>query len=158
MPLRTAALLALSIAALPAMATPAAAPAPADDLGWLAGHWCGGSGGERIEESWLAPRGGLLLGLSRTVQGERLAGFEFLRIQAVDGVPNYLAQPGGRAPTAFARSAGGEHWVRFENPAHDFPRRIEYRRNGDTLRAEIAGPGEDGKEFVIGVDYRACAD
>ena len=125
-------------------------------LDWLAGHWCGGDAGERVEESWLAPRGGELLGLGRTIKGERMVAFEFLRITLVDGVPTYLAQPDGRAATAFARSAGGESWVRFENKAHDFPQRIEYRRTGDTLRAEIAGPGEDGKEMVIGFDYGRC--
>lgn len=144
---------------LPALlfALSAQAAAPAPDLGWLAGHWCGG-GGETIEESWLAPRSGELLGLSRTMRGERVVAFEFLRIAAVDGVPTYLAQPGGRPPTAFALSAGGDNWVRFENPAHDFPQRIEYRRSGDTLHAEIAGPGDGGKETVIGFDYRRCQD
>ncbi|WP_146909390.1 DUF6265 family protein [Arenimonas daejeonensis] len=136
----------------------ALAAAPAQDLGWLAGDWCGGDAGETIEESWLAPRGGELLGLSRTSKSERMVAFEFLRIVAVDGVPTYLAQPGGRPPTAFTRSAGGDRWVRFENPAHDFPQRIEYRRDGDSLRAEIAGPGDDGKETVIGFDYRRCQD
>lgn len=129
---------------------------PAEALDWLAGHWCGGEGGERLEEHWLAPAGGELLGVSRTVRGGRTSGFEFLRIAAVDGVPTYLAQPGGRPATAFARSAGGERWVRFENPRHDFPTRIEYRRDGDALHAEIAGPGDSGQEQVIGFDYRRC--
>jgi hypothetical protein len=29
--------------------------------------------------------------------------------------------------------------VRFENPSHDFPQRIEYRRDGNVLRAEASG-------------------
>ncbi len=140
------------------LALTAQASAATPELDWLAGQWCGGDPAERIEEHWLAPRGGELLGLSRTIRGERMVAFEFLRIATVEGVPTYLAQPGGRPPTAFARSAGGKDWVRFENPAHDFPQRIEYRRNGDTLHAEIAGPGEDGKEMVIGFEYRSCQD
>lgn len=136
--------------------SPALAAEPG--LDWLAGRWCGGEAGLSIEESWLTPRGGELLGLSRTIKGERVVAFEFLRIASVEGVPTYFAQPGGRPPTAFARSAGGEHWVRFENPAHDFPQRIEYRRDGDSLHAEIAGPGDGGKETVIGYDYRRCQD
>lgn len=145
-----------TVPATDAVATTPQAPAP--ELAWLAGDWCGDEAGELIEESWLAPRGGELLGLSRTTREGQVVAFEFLRIAVVKGVPTYLAQPGGRAPTAFTRSDSGEQWMRFENPAHDFPQRIEYRRTGDTLRAEIAGPGVGGRETVIGYDYRRCPD
>lgn len=138
------------------LAAAGAAPAYADDLAWLVRRWCGGSGGERVEETWLEPAGGHLLGVSRTTKDGTLTGFEFLRIGPADGVQTYFAQPGGRPPTAFTRTDGGERWVRFENRAHDFPQRIEYRREGDALHAEIAGPGEGGEESVIGFDYTRC--
>ncbi len=131
-------------------------PTPGDDLHWLAGDWCGGSGAEGIEESWLPWRGGGSVGVSRTMRGDRLIGFEFLRIAVEDGVPTYIAQPGGRAPTRFRRTDGGETWVRFENPAHDFPQRIEYRRDGDRLVASISGPGEGGKAMTIPFEFRRC--
>lgn len=127
-----------------------------EELAWLAGQWCGQAGEERIEESWLPFADGRSYGVSRTLRGGRVGGFEFLRIEPVGGVATYLAQPGGRAATAFRRTAGGEGWVRFENPAHDFPQRIEYRREGERLRAEIAGPGRDGKEMRIAFQYARC--
>ena len=71
-------------------------------------------------------------------------------------VQNYIAQPGGQPPTHFARTDGGENWVRFENPEHDFPQRIEYRRDGDRLYTEVAGPGNNGVEAVIRLDYGTC--
>ena len=145
-------------AALCLVAAASPVSAIATDLGWLSGRWCSVAGGERIEEVWLDPDGEHLLGLSRTTKDGQLASFEYLRIGPTDGVPTYFAQPGGRPPTPFARSAGGENWVRFENPAHDFPQRIEYRREGDALHAEIAGPGDAGKENVIGFDYTRCGD
>ncbi len=125
-------------------------------LSWFDGHWCAESGGERIEEYWTPDHGGMRLGLSRTLRGERTTGFEFLRIVTERGVPTYVAQPGGGAAVRFARSASGAGWITFENRAHDFPQRIEYRRDGDTLHARIAGPGEGGKELVIPFDYRGC--
>jgi ketosteroid isomerase-like protein len=125
-------------------------------LDWMAGHWCTDSGGNSVEEVWLPPRGGVLVGLGRTHTTDRTVGFEFLRIATVEGVQNYIAQPGGRPPTHFARTAGGEDWVRFENPEHDFPRRIEYRRDADSLYAEVAGPGNNGVEAVIRLDFGAC--
>lgn len=134
----------------------AGAAAPNPSLDWIAGHWCVDLGADTVEEFWLPPHGGVVIGLGRTRTADKTTGFEYLRIVDLDGTQSYIAQPGGRPPTAFRRTAGGEHWVRFENPEHDFPRRIEYRREGDALHAEIAGPDENGKEIVISFDYSRC--
>lgn len=135
----------------------AAASAPVDLPGWMSGHWCIQQGGEQIEEQWLGAAGGMMVGASRTITPKRTQ-FEFLRIELAGGVPTYVAQPNGGKPTSFQRTDGGADWVRFENPAHDFPQRIEYRRNGDALLAEIAGPGEDGAEFKIPFEFKRCED
>ena len=151
--------LAILVACIPALSTPIAranGETQGDPLDWIQGDWCGKSGDERIEEHWLPAHGGLRLGLGRTLEGPYTSSFEFLRIDVVDGVATYIGQPQGAPPTAFKRTAGGTNWVRFENPQHDFPKRIEYRRTGNALHAEIAGPGEDGREIVIPSDYTAC--
>lgn len=135
-------------------AAPAAGPAPS--LDWLGGHWCADLGNETVEEFWLPPHGGVAIGVGRTRSGDRTTAFEYLRVVDLDGVPAYVAQPGGRPPTTFRMSASGVQWIRFENPEHDFPQRIEYRRDGDTLHAEIAGAGEGGEEVVIPFNYRRC--
>ena len=129
---------------------------PTPSLDWIGGHWCLETGNETVEELWLPPRGGVAIGLSRTVTNGAITAFEYLRIVDLDGTPAYIAQPGGNPPTTFRMVAAGEGWVRFENPAHDFPRRIEYRRDGDGLHAEITGPGEGGDETAIAFDYRPC--
>lgn len=49
-------------------------------LDWMAGHWCTDSEGKSVEEIWLPPRGGELVGLGRTYTGDRTVGFEFLGI------------------------------------------------------------------------------
>lgn len=134
----------------------AAALKTQDDLGWIAGSWCSSAGDEQVEETWLAPRGHEAVGVGRTMRGGRVVSFEFMRITKVDGVIRFLGQPGGQTPTEFPRTAGGEGWIRFENQAHDFPQRIEYRREGDGLYAEVAGPGEGGKESIISFRYWRC--
>lgn len=134
-----------------------AGTASAASVAWLSGHWCARSGDQLIEEYWLPAQGDLSLGLSRTVVGGTTRSFEFLRIERSGTATNYVAQPQGGPPTAFALSASGADWARFENPQHDFPRRVEYRRTATGLHAEIAGPGRDGKETVIRFEYRACA-
>jgi hypothetical protein len=144
-----------AIATLLVIAGAGAAP-PAPSLDWLAGHWCAERGDETVEEVWLPPHGGVAVGMSRTLSGDRTAAFEYLRIIDIDGLPAYVAQPGGRSPTTFRMTASGVQWVRFENPGHDFPQRIVYRREGDALHAEIAGPGTNGEQLVIPFDYRQC--
>ena len=126
------------------------------NFSWLAGHWCLRQGNVLIEEQWLAPRGGLMLGMGRTVKDGQATAFEYTRIEFREGVPHYIAQPGGAAPTAFKLTAVGGDWARFENPAHDFPTRVEYRKTATGLHAEIAGPGKEGRELVIPFDYEAC--
>ena len=71
------------------------------DLGWMAGHWAGPVGRAHAEEHWIAPAGGAMLGVSRTIARDRMVGFEFLRIEKRAAGVFYVAQPGGRPPTDF---------------------------------------------------------
>lgn len=130
------AILAMAAAVVLAAASPAA---KVEDLGWLAGQWVREEGERWTEESWTAPRGGVMLGHSRSRRGDGLREFEFLRVQAgADGVPAYIAQPGGRAPVAFALVRRDGTSATFENAAHDYPQRIHYARTGDMLTATIS--------------------
>ena len=123
-----------------------ASPALANDLDWLAGHWCGQRGKTFSEETWMAPRGGLLVGMHRDTREGRAAGFEFMRIAQQDGRWVLLAQPAGGAVTAFPAQSVAQDRVVFANPAHDFPRRVIYqRRDVDTLHARVDDGRDDGK-------------
>jgi hypothetical protein len=144
------------LGALAVCSAGAADRTPVGGFAWLTGQWCSNRDGELIEEHWLAPRGDLMLGLARTVKAGKTVSFEFVRIEFRNGVAHYVAQPGGVPPTAFRLTASGADWARFEDPTHDFPQRVEYRRTATGLHAEIAGPGKDGKETVIPFDYEPC--
>lgn len=124
-------------------AAPAATPAPdlVAPLAWLAGCWELRTATRVTREQWMAPAGGLMLGLSRTVVRGVAREFEYLRIEARDGRAAYVAQPGGRPPTAFGATHVSDTAAVFEAPAHDFPQVIRYRRLGaDSLLARIEGP------------------
>lgn len=152
------AVLVLGVAALVHSATPAADGPPAPRFDWLSGQWCGESDGESLEEFWLPSKGNLALGVGRTIKGGITTSHEFLRIQTRNGATSLTALHNGQSPTAFKLTASGADWARFENPEHDFPKRIEYRRVASGLHAEIAGPGDDGKETVIPFEFRRCVD
>jgi hypothetical protein len=126
------------------------APANVSDLAWLSGRWETAAEGRWTEESWSVPRGGMLLGYSRSGQGETVREFEHLRIQAgTDGVPVYWASPGGRAVVGFRLVSASGTEVVFENPQHDFPQRIRYRRDGDALVATISAiDGSNAKSWT----------
>ena len=127
-------------------------------LDWLAGKWCSNDQGRQVDEVWLPAAGGELLGMSRTLQDGKVETFEYMRIVFKGKDATLHVQPNGAPPTLFSQAASGDGWIQFENSAHDFPNRIEYRRDGDQLHAFIAGPGRDGKELKIPFDYRRCGE
>lgn len=136
------------------LTTSAAAQTPGlADLAWIAGAWQTEPGGKRqIEEHWTQAAGATMLGMSRTVAGEKTVEFEYLRIeQRADGI-YYVAHPKAHCPgTDFKLTRASATEALFENPQHDFPKRIIYRKGAtDSLTATVDG-GEGTK--AISVNY-----
>lgn len=122
------------------------------DLSWLAGDWQTAAGGRsQTDEHWTLPGGGSMMGLSRTVAGGRTYEFEYLRIeQRPEGI-FYVAHPKARCPaTDFKMTRLTATEVVFENPAHDFPKRVSYRKadDGSLVATVDAGPGSKGFTFT----------
>ena len=116
------------------------------DVSWIAGDWQTPAGGRRqIEEHWTTAAGGSMMGVSRTIAGDKTVEFEYLRIeQRADGV-YYVAHPKARCPgTDFKLTRASATEAVFENPQHDFPKRIIYRKTEDGVTASIDG-GEGSK-------------
>ena len=115
------------------------------DLAWMSGSWSGESRGIQMEEHWTAPKGNTMVGIHRDVGKGRTLLFEFLRIEQQGDQIVYLSMPNGRSPaTAFPLKEISGTRVVFENPAHDFPQRIIYWKDGNDLRARIEGT-QNGK-------------
>ena len=134
--------------------------APADErarisgrLAWMTGCWAyRDSRGRLVEEQWSSPRAGVLFGYSRTTRartgmpGDTLLLYETMRIyEAPDGALVFAATPSGQQPDEFrwrGEAAALDSAITFENPAHDFPQRVRYRRAGaagDSLVARVEG-------------------
>jgi hypothetical protein len=146
-----------SDAATPPAAAPVAAHGVAD-LAWLAGCWASEGGEPGSEEHWLAPAGGTLLGVSRTVKGGKTVAWEYLQIrQTADGHVDFVANPSGQAQTAFRLVSLDGTAAVFENPGHDFPQRVLYRVEGDLLRARIEGTvGGEARGVDFPMQRRDC--
>lgn len=110
-----------------------------EDLAWMAGHWSSEERGTVTEEVWMAPDGGMMLGMNRGVSDSGQASFEALRIVEQRGEIIYYASPGGSQPTPFVLKEYGGNRVVFENARNDFPQRIVYQRENDQMTARIEG-------------------
>jgi hypothetical protein len=121
-----------------------------DQLAWLKGCWERRSArGAVIQEQWMAPRGGVMMGMSRTVLQNALREYEFLMIREVDGKLRYEAQPSGQPAATFPQKILTDTLVEFEDPAHDFPQRIGYRKVGsDSVIAWIDGTTAQGPRKI----------
>ncbi|MDQ3071578.1 MAG: DUF6265 family protein [Acidobacteriota bacterium] len=139
--------------ALAVSLAPQAAPArhTINDVAWIAGCWTSSSGGRQVDEQWMKPAGGTMLGISRTVAKGRTVATEFIQLrEEADGL-YYIALPSGQSEARFKLVAASEGSARFENPAHDFPQVITYVRQPDgSLVAQISGT-VNGKARAI--DY-----
>ena len=131
-----------------ANATPElSAPWKISDLGWIAGDWQTDPAGRAVsEEHWTRPAGGSMIGMSRTLVGDRTVSWESLRLEERGEFVYYVASPKGRCPATdfkLTRLSGQE--AIFENPQHDFPKRIIYRKNSDGGLTAIVDGGEGTK-------------
>jgi hypothetical protein len=92
-----------------------------------------------------------MLGYSYTVGEGETQGWEQTRIEMIDGWPHFIAMPNGAAPVRFRLrevATPVAHYALFENPEHDYPQTVEYRRIGDRLVATIArSDGSDAFSF-----------
>ena len=108
-----------------------------NELRWLEGCWDGTNANGTAEECWSTAAGGIMLGYGRTISEGGKTGFEFIRIVESDKGLVFIAQPSGGPPTEFEATSVSHQFARFANPAHDFPRVIEYHLIGDQLHATI---------------------
>jgi len=80
-----------------------------------------------------------MVNVGRTVQADKLIEYELVLIREQDGRLAYEAHPSGQPSAVFLSRTVGEREIVFENPQHDFPQRVGYKRDGDALLAWIEG-------------------
>lgn len=118
----------------------AASDAPkADAPNWMAGAWIETKGDRWTDEFWTHMRGDIMIGAGRSGEGEKLESWEQPRItRDADGGLTFWGSPGGAKPVPFRMVSSGPTEIVFANPAHDYPQRIRYWREGKMLNAEIS--------------------
>ena len=120
------------------------------NLEFMSGSWAAKKGDTLFEEHWTWPAGGLMLGTHRDLMDNGKTFFEFLRIEINEkGVITYLASPRGKVPTPFVYIGGTATRAVFENPDHDYPKRIIYHLepSGWLVAGIDGGEGTKAREW-----------
>ena len=131
--MRTRYLSVFLIGLLPCCAAQATAP-----LAWMAGTWAKSKDGKVHEEQWRATPAGLS-GQGCQMRGDTVAFTEVMDITMAKKGPVFTARPRGQPSTAFPATVVDGQRVVFSNPAHDWPKEVEYWRTGDVLHARASG-------------------
>ncbi len=129
-------------------AVPAAAQQPLSALSFMSGCWRGDAGTDReIEEHWTAAASNMMLATTRYVDpNDGLThGWEFSRIVADSTGIFLLPSPMGTEQGRFRLTSSTPGEARFEDPGHDWPKRIIYR-------------GVDGRRLMVRVDNGTTED
>lgn len=132
------------------MPWPAAAAGCASltDLRWLLGDWAADGDKTSFHESWaeLGPQTFEGRGIEHARADGAVKGSEALRLLEMAGEVFYVSKVAHNdLPVAFRLTGCAEGRFVFENPAHDFPRVLEYRRDGHTrLVVRVSDGGEKG--------------
>ena len=108
--------------------------------GWMAGCWERRTATGLGREEWRVTERGLDGGAA-VFRGDTLIAWEFLRVDA----SGYHAAPNRQAAHRFGAVVVTADSAVWADPAHDFPQRIIFRKNGTNMSARIEGM-EKGKE------------
>jgi hypothetical protein len=121
------------------------------DLAFMSGCWEGSfqsrNGGTGvIEEQYTTPSDNVMLGTTRYLLDGRAVMFELATILRGDSGVVLTPYPRGRASEhGFRLTSADGASAMFEAPEHDFPKRISYRLQGDTLVARIDDGSDTGQ-------------
>ena len=124
-----------------------------EQVNWILGTWQNTTEQGTFTEYWEKTSESLYTGTGTLLspKGDTLF-TEHIKLELVNDTLYYKPVVQGQnegKETVFTEKSLGEHEFAFENPAHDFPQRIIYKKSSDsTLLARIEGRvnGKDMKE------------
>ena len=127
-----------------------------NDFAWLRGDWQRESSKSITKESWRRVSETALEGSSSRVSkasGETIFG-ESLLLTKMGGDIFYIAKVAENAlPIPFKLVNFSETEAVFENPVHDFPQRIRYRRDGENAFTAIVEKSETSAEMQQRIEF-----
>lgn len=114
------------------------------ELQWLSGNWTAikNKPGKIRTEIWETANAGRMQGFGIVMQGKDTSFLEKMQIEEKDGNLFFAAEvPENKKPVLFKITKTSADRFECENPSHDFPKKIIYQKNSDTLNVTISGNG-----------------
>jgi Domain of unknown function (DUF6265) len=128
---------------------PAAVKATVDQLSWVAGPWRGTLNDRTIEQHWMAPLGGSLVGMYRSIRENRATLYEILAMeQRGDEVFLRIKHftPGAGLVSQEAKDQSADHvLVKLEARSAVF----EGSAGGNPVRVTFSSPDEDTLNITV---------
>ena len=113
-----------------------------ESLLWLEGVWLGQDGNSGETWNYIASED-RMEGIAWTLTDGDTTTTELMQLLYRRDKLFYMAQPEGQGPVYFEVKQQGPEFFSADNPFHDFPKTIEYQREGNQLSATISS--EDRK-------------
>ena len=145
--------------ALAQQAAPAPPPAKIEQFAWLAGYWEGEGMGGKIEDIWMPPRDGVILGAFRLTKPDGKGFYELFAIEEHEGSlrfvvkhfhPNWVGwEEKDKALMMPLR--------RIDGDAFDFGGLVFKREGSDQLVVELTIRSKDGSRRTESLRFRKRA-
>ncbi len=114
---------------------------------WMLGKWENFSAEGNMTETWIRENDSVMTGESVVVVELDTVFHEKVTLAEKNGGLNYIVTVNGEKPVSFGLTSSVNYRLVFENPRHDFPNKIAYRRvRADSLVAVISGI-RDGEQI-----------
>jgi Domain of unknown function (DUF6265) len=149
-------------ATLPATDPQQVAAAKLSDFAWLEGRWHGDWGPRMAEQTWMAPKAGMMVGLFRLVEnGKPLVIELFTLVQRPDGINFYFRHftpelvPWEKTDATLLNltSLDATHFE-FDNPVNGMPKHAVFTRiDADTYVARSELVPQTGDSQTIEITY-----
>lgn len=123
-----------------------------EKMKWLVGNWEQKLPDGIISESWAKENDSTFSGKSYFIKGKDTIHLESIVLMQKKDDLLYIPTVNGQnndEPTTFTLTSEADNTFSFENPAHDYPQKITYKKINDTnLLATISGKqqGKNTKE------------
>ena len=127
-------------------AIPAAPPARIADVAWLQGYWVGEGMGGSIEDAWLPPRAGMILGAFRLVKSDGTPGrYQLFAIEEHEGslqlvvkhfTPDFVGLEEKDKALRLRLTRIAPHEAVFGG--------VAFQRDGERLSVKVTLRGKDG--------------
>ena len=116
-------------------------------VSWMLGEWVSENSSSVTVENWekVSEHSFEGFGKTKSADSDKVKSYESLRLVEMSGQIYFIAKVGhNELPIAFALTTCSDSMAVFENPDHDFPKKIDYKLQSHDRISVTVSSGDDG--------------